>query len=159
MSDQVQYLTPDGLRELEARLDHLRNVRRPEVAARLHQAIDDSGNLAENAAYIDAKHDQGFIEGEIQRLEVILSNARLIENNSPQDVVGLGDKVKVLEVGQRRTETFQIVGAPEANPAQGRISHESPLGQALIGHQAGEHVIVRAPGGDIVFVIKAILPK
>src|SRR5512144_1287047 len=79
MSDQIQYLTPNGLRELETRLDYLRNVRRQEVAARLHQALEEGGELVENAEYEDAKNEQAFVEGEILRLETILSNAQIIE--------------------------------------------------------------------------------
>jgi len=156
MSDQTQYLTPNGLKELEERLDFLRNVRRQEVAARLHQALEEGGELVENAEYEDAKNEQAFVEGEILRLETILSNAQIIERQGPKDVVGLGDKVKVQEKGQRGTEVFTIVGAAEANPKEGRISNESPLGKALMGHRVGDKVTVRAPDGNIDFTIKAI---
>jgi transcription elongation factor GreA len=156
MSDQVQYLTPKGLQELEARLEFLRNVRRQEVAARLHQALEEGGELVENAEYEDAKNEQAFVEGEILRLETILSNAQIIEKDANKDVVGLGDKVKVQEKGRKETESFIIVGAAEANPAEGRISNESPMGRALMGHKVGEQVTVRAPDGNIVFTIKAI---
>jgi transcription elongation factor GreA len=156
MSDQVQYLTPKGLQELEARLEFLRNVRRQEVASRLHQALEEGGELVENAEYEDAKNEQAFVEGEILRLETILSNAQIIEKDSNKGVVGLGDKVKVQEKGRKETETFVIVGAAEANPADGRISNESPMGRALMGHKVGEQVTVRAPDGNIVFTIKAI---
>ena len=156
MSDQTQYLTPNGLKDLEERLDFLRNVRRQEVAARLHQALEEGGELVENAEYEDAKNEQAFVEGEILRLETILSNAQVIERQGPKDVVGLGDKVKVQEKGQRSTEFFTIVGAAEANPKEGRISNESPLGKALMGHRVGDKVTVRAPDGNIEFTIKAI---
>jgi transcription elongation factor GreA len=156
MSDQVQYLTPKGLQELEARLEFLRNVRRQEVASRLHQALEEGGELVENAEYEDAKNEQAFVEGEILRLETILSNAQIIEKDSNKGVVGLGDKVKVQEKGRKETETFVIVGAAEANPTDGRISNESPMGRALMGHKVGEQVTVRAPDGNIVFTIKAI---
>jgi transcription elongation factor GreA len=156
MSDQVQYLTPKGLQELEARLEFLRNVRRQEVASRLHQALEEGGELVENAEYEDAKNEQAFVEGEILRLETILSNAQIIEKDANKDVVGLGDKVKVQEKGRKETESFIIVGAAEANPAEGRISNESPMGRALMGHKVGEQVTVRAPDGNIVFTIKAI---
>ena len=156
MSDQTQYLTPNGLHDLEERLEYLRNVRRQEVAARLHQALEEGGELVENAEYEDAKNEQAFVEGEILRLETILSNAQIIEKAGPKDVVGLGDKVKVQEKGQRSTEIFHIVGAAEANPKEGRISNESPLGKALMGHRVGDKVTVRAPDGNIDFTIKAI---
>jgi len=160
MSDQTQYLTPQGLKDLEARLDHLRNVRRQEVASRLHQALEEGGELVENAEYEDAKNEQAFVEGEILRLETILSNAQIIEESEKEKgkkaEVRLGDKVKVQEKGQKGTEVFQIVGAAEANPREGRISNESPLGRALIGHKVGDNVTVRAPDGNFVYVIKSI---
>ena len=156
MADQTQYLTPNGLKELEARLDYLRNVRRAEVASRLHQALEEGGELVENAEYEDAKNEQAFVEGEILRLETILSNAQIIERDGPKDIVVLGDKVKVQEKGRKETEIFHLVGAAEANPKEGRISNESPLGKALMGHRVGEKVTVRAPDGNIEFTIKAI---
>lgn len=155
MSDQVQYLTPQGQKELEARLEYLRTVRRPEVAERLHHALEEGGELVENAEYEDAKSEQAFLEGEIQRLENILSNARVIEESS-KDTVGLGNKVVVQEKGKKQTEAFYIVGAAEANPREGKVSNESPLGRALLGHRVGEKVTVKAPDGDIVFTIKSI---
>ena len=156
MSDQIQYLTASGMKDLEARLDFLRNVRRAEVAARLHQALEEGGELVENAEYEDAKNEQAFVEGEILRLETILSNAQIIEKAGPKDVVSLGDKVVILEKGTKKTENYQIVGPAEANPKEGRISNESPLGKALVGHKVGEKITVRAPAGNIEYTIKAI---
>jgi transcription elongation factor GreA len=158
MSDQPQYLTPEGLRELEERLNYLRNVRRPQVAERLHQALSEGGELTENAEYDDAKSEQAFLEGEIMRLESILSNARIIEidQSAASDVVKLGDRVAIQEKGQRKQEVYQIVGQAEANPREGKISNESPLGKALIGRKLGDKVVVKAPDGDIIYTIKAI---
>ena len=156
MADQPNYLTAEGLQELEARLDYLRNVRRQEVAARLRQAMEEGGELVENAEYEDAKNEQAFIEGEIMRLESILSNVQIIEADGPKDVVTLGSRVTVQEVGQPETEVYHLVGAAEANPQKGRISNESPLGRALLGHKVGDKVSVKAPDGEIVFEIKAI---
>jgi len=132
MSDQTQYLTPNGLRDLETRLDFLRNVRRAEVAGRLHLALEEGGELVENAEYEDAKNEQAFVEGEILRLETILSKAQIIEREGPKDVVVLGDKVKVLEKGTKESELYHLVGAAEANPKEGRISNESPMAKALL---------------------------
>ncbi len=154
--EETTFLTPDGLKKLQDELEFLRTVRRQEVAARLHAAMEE-GELLENAEYEDAKNEQAFVEGEILRLETILSNAQIIEDKGPKDVVSLGDKVKVQEKGRRETEIFHIVGAAEASPSEGRISNESPLGRALMGHRVGEKVTVRAPDGEIVFTIKAIL--
>lgn len=156
MAEQPNYLTAEGLRELEARLEYLRKVRRQEVADRLRQAMEEGGELVENAEYEDAKNEQAFVEGEIMRLEALLSNVEIIESNGPKDVIGLGDRVSVREKGSRELEVFHLVGAAEANPAEGRISHKSPLGRALVGHKVGDKVTVKAPDGDIVFEIKAI---
>lgn len=156
MSEEVHYLTPQGLKEYEERLNFLRNVRRQQVAERLRLALEEGGELVENAEYEDAKNEQAFIEGEIMRLETILSNAQIIDESGPKDTVGLGDKVTVQEIGTHNTEIYYLVGAAEANPRAGKISHKSPLGRALINHHVGDRVIVNAPDGDITFEIKAI---
>jgi len=156
MSDQPNYLTEEGLRELEARLEYLRKVRRQEVAERLRLAMEEGGELVENAEYEDAKNEQAFVEGEVMRLESLLSNVEIIDSTGPKDVVGLGDRVSVKEKGSKELEVFYMVGAAEANPAEGRISHKSPLGRALMGKKVGDKVTVKAPDGDIVFEIKAI---
>ncbi len=157
MPDQIQYLTTDGFRELEERLDFLRTVRRAEVAARLHQALEEGGELVENAEYEDAKNEQAFVEGDILRLETILSSALIIENaTGKKEVVSLGDTVTLKEKGQKKAEVFRLVGAAEADPRDGRVSNESPMGRALIGHKVGDIITVHAPGGDIEFEIKKI---
>lgn len=156
MAEQPSYLTAEGLEELEARLEYLRTVRRSEVAERLRQAMEEGGELVENAEYEDAKNEQAFVEGEIMRLERILSNVEIIESDGPKDIVGLGDRVTVLEKGAEESEEYHLVGAAEANPSAGRISFKSPLGQALIGKKVGETVTVKAPDGDLVFEVKAI---
>ncbi len=158
MSEQTQYLTADGYRELEERLDFLRNVKRGEVAARLHTALEEGGELVENAEYEDAKNEQAFVEGEIIRLETLLSNAQIIERTGKgkKEIINLGDTVTLKEQGQRKVEAFQLVGAAEADPDQGRISNESPLGKALLGHKAGDVVTIHTPGGELAFEIKKI---
>jgi len=156
MNDEVHYLTLEGLKEYEERLNYLRNVRRQEVAERLRLALEEGGELVENAEYEDAKNEQAFVEGEIMRLEMILSNAQIIDQDGPKDTVGLGDKVTVQEVGTNNIEVYHLVGAAEANPRAGKISHKSPLGRALMDHHIGDRVVVEAPDGEIVFEIKAI---
>lgn len=156
MADDVHYLTPEGLREYEERLNYLRNVRRQEVAERLRLALEEGGELVENAEYEDAKNEQAFIEGEIMRLEMILSNAQIIEDNGPKDVVSLGDTVTIQEVGADSVEVYTLVGAAEANPRAGKISYKSPLGRALMDKRVGDKVVVEAPDGPITFEIKAI---
>ncbi|HML20782.1 MAG TPA: transcription elongation factor GreA [Aggregatilinea sp.] len=156
MSEEVHYLTQEGLREYEERLAFLRNVRRQEVAERLRLALEEGGELVENAEYEDAKNEQAFVEGEILRLEMILSNAHIIEDKGPRDTIGLGDKITVQEVGTHDTEVYYLVGAAEANPQAGKISHKSPLGKALMSRHVGDRVVVNAPDGDIEFIVKAI---
>ncbi len=156
MSDDIHYLTLEGLREYEERLNYLRNVRRQEVAERLRLALEEGGELVENAEYEDAKNEQAFIEGEIMRLEMILSNAQIIEQDAKNDTVTLGSIVTVQEVGTDETEVYHLVGAAEANPRAGKISFKSPLGRALMDHKVGDRVVVEAPDGEIEFKIIAI---
>lgn len=156
MSDEVHYLTPEGLKEYEERLSYLRNVKRQEVAERLRLALEEGGELVENAEYEDAKNEQAFIEGEIFRLEMILSNSEIIDENGTKDQVNIGSKVTVQELGTDETEIYHIVGAAEANPRVGKISHKSPMGRAMMNHRVGDHFIVDAPDGEIEFEIKAI---
>ncbi|NWG17467.1 MAG: transcription elongation factor GreA [Chloroflexi bacterium] len=153
---EVQYLTPEGLKNLEARLKHLTEVRRAEVAERLRRALEEGGDLSENAEYEDAKNEQAFVEGEILRLESILSTAQIIEATGSKDVVSLGSVVTVTEKGTKEKEVYHLVGSAEANPREGKISSESPLGKALMGARVGDQVVVNAPDGQITFIIKAI---
>lgn len=151
------YLTKDGLRDLENRLQFLKETRRPEVAERLRLALDEGGDLTENAEYDDAKNEQAFVEGEILRLETIITNAQIIEpTKGKKDIVQVGATVTVVEQGTTTKETFHLVGSAEANPANGKISTESPLGKALLGAKVGDKVRVNAPGGELTFTIKAI---
>ncbi len=139
------YLTPEGAQRLQEELEHLKTVKRQELARRLREAIQ-MGDLSENADYIAAKEEQGFLEGRIQELESLLRKAIIIENDGHKDEVDLGATVTIQEDGLP-PETYTIVGATEANPAQGRISHESPMGKALLGHRVGEEVEVETPNG------------
>ncbi|MBL8164018.1 MAG: transcription elongation factor GreA [Anaerolineae bacterium] len=153
---EVQYLTPEGLKNIEARLKHLLEVRRMEVAERLRLALEEGGDLSENAEYEDAKNEQAFIEGEIIRLEGILSSAQIIEATGRKDAVSLGSVITVMEKGSKEKEVYHLVGSAEANPREGKISIESPLGKALFGAKVGEQVKVHAPDGELIFVIKSI---
>ena len=155
MSDQT-FLTPEGLKKLEEELIFLRTVRRAQVAERLHNAQED-GELIENAEYEDAKNEQAFLEGKILSLEAMLSNAVIISKQVGTDgVVRLGSKVTIKEVGGGKPESYQLVGAAEANPKDGRISNESPLGKALLGRKIGDEVKVNAPSGTIPFRVVAV---
>ncbi len=147
------YLTPSGKAALEAELEELINVRRPELAKRLHAAIK-QGDLSENADYAAAKEEQGFLEGRIQEIQAILRQAQLIADEKNHDgTIKLGSTVRLVEDGYDDEEIYRIVGPTEADPRKGRISHESPLGKALIGHKKGEVVIYHAPAGTIKFRI------
>jgi len=156
MSEQT-FLTREGLKKLEEELNFLRTTRRAQVAERLHNAQED-GELIENAEYEDAKNEQAFLEGKIMSLEAMLSNAVIIDTDGPgpQGVVRLGSKVTIKEVGVNKNESYMLVGAAEANPKDGRISNESPLGRALLGRKVGDDVKVNAPSGTLSFRVVAI---
>ncbi len=139
------YLTPEGYKKLEEELEYLRTVRRKEVAQRLHEALAEGGELIENAEYEAAKNEQAFVEGRIQELEYLLANARVVTETTA-DEVSIGNKVRV-RYDDGSEETYTVVGAAEASPREGLISNESPLGQALLGHKAGDEVTVEAPDG------------
>jgi transcription elongation factor GreA len=153
MSGGPVYLSPEGKAELEAELHDLVNNKRTALAERLHFAIK-QGDLSENADYQQAKEEQAFLEGRILEVQQLLRNAVVIEMGGTQNGrVRLGTEVTVSEVGYDETETYYLVGPAEADPAKGRISHESPLGKALLGRKVGDKVFVQAPGGEIEFRI------
>ena len=151
MSEQP-YLTAEGAEKIKIELQQLKGPGRIELAKRLRAAIQ-QGDLSENADYQSAKEEQGFLEGRIQELEYLLSNAKIIEEyNGKRDVVDVGAHVTVQEEGEE-PETYMLVGAKEADPRNGRISNESPIGRAVIGHKAGEKVQVETPSGIILLKI------
>ena len=153
MTQPIQYLTPEGEAKLKAELADLTGPRREELAQRLRSAIQ-MGDLSENADYHKAKEDQAFLEGRIQEIEAVLRNAVIIEKKS-SDKVEVGTTVTIQE-GDFDPETFYVVGAKEADPRNGRISNESPIGAALMGHKVGETVEVQTPGGKMKFKILKI---
>lgn len=140
------FLTREGFQKLQDELDYLRSVKREEVAKRLHEAME-GGELIEDAEYEAAKNEQAFVEGRIQELQDLLANARVIEESAKSDTVQVGSKVTVQEDGGA-PESYMIVGPAEASPRDGRISNESPLGRALMGHRATDKVRVDAPAGS-----------
>ncbi|HEU0294302.1 MAG TPA: transcription elongation factor GreA [Anaerolineales bacterium] len=149
MSQQT-YLTPEGEIKLKRELAELKGPRREALAQRLRSAIQ-MGDLSENADYHKAKEDQAFLEGRIQEIEAALRNAVIIEK-SQGDVVSLGCHVTIQEA-DFDPETFYVVGAKEADPRNGKISNESPIGRALMDHKAGDVVEADTPGGKIKFKI------
>lgn len=150
-SDQT-YLTKEGEEELRKELQQLVEVRRPELAQKLKEAVA-QGDLKENADYHDAKEQQGFIEGRIQHIESILRSAIIVEDEGPSDEVRIGSTVTIREDGEDDDEIYKIVGAAEANPGEGKISQKSPIGSALIGKRKGSKVKVQTPNGEIKFKI------
>lgn len=145
---EASYLTLEGLKRLQAELEYLKGPTREELAKRLRAAID-HGDLSENADYNAAKEEQSFLEGRIQELERLLSNVIIIDHFEKNlEVIGIGDFVTIQE-GTHPPERFHLVGPKEADPGNGKISHESPIGKALLGHRVGEEVIADTPGGSI----------
>lgn len=153
---QAQYLTPEGAKNLERRLNQLIEIRRPQVAERLRLALEEGGDLMENTEYEEAKNEQAFIEGEISRLEYILRTAHILDEDATYDSVVPGARVTLVENGTDEEEVYHMVGSAEANPSLGKISIESPLGRALLGAKVGDKIKVQAPDGEITFKIEAI---
>jgi len=148
------YLTQDGFEKLQQELEYFRITRRQEVAERLREALDDGDSGLDADVECDAaRNEQAFVEGRIQELELILANAQLIKEDQKRDEIQIGSKVTIQE-DNFDPESYTIVGAVEAYPSNGRISNESPLGQALIGHKANEDVTVQAPNGS--FTVKIL---
>jgi len=141
------YLTAEGVAKLRADLETLKGPRRDEIARRLRHAVQ-QGDLSENADYIVAKEEQAFLEGRIQELENVLREAIIVEETGSSDRVTVGSTVVVSEDG-REAETWQLVGIKESDPRHGKISHESPIGQALLGKGPGAVVEVSTPGGKV----------
>jgi len=152
MNNKTVYLTSEGLERLKAELQELVTVDRPRVAQRIHDVKLD-GDISENAEYEDAKQEQSFLEGRIATIEAQLKNAEVIEHSN-------GDKVRigstVVITGPDGKETFTIVGSAEAAPREGRISNESPVGLALMGHKKGDMVTVQAPAGSMTYTLVSI---
>jgi len=147
---QKTYLTPEGEAKLKAELAELTGPRREDLSQRLRSAIQ-MGDLSENADYHKAKEDQAFLEGRIQEIEAVLRTAVIIEHKH-SDTVNVGSHVTIQEEGFD-PEIFYVVGAKEADPRNGKISNESPIGSALMNHKAGDTVEADTPGGKIKFKI------
>jgi transcription elongation factor GreA len=149
-------LTPEGFEKLKQEIDYLSNDKRREVADRIRIARE-FGDIAENAEYDDAKNEQALLEHRIATLEERLRNARVIDKKEiAKDVVSIGSHVKLRDVDAKRTVEYHIVGSAEANPAENKLSNESPVGKAIIGHKKGETVEVSAPRGSLKFKILEI---
>ncbi len=156
MATKAQFLTQEGKAQLQAELDNLINVKRPALAEQLREAIE-AGDISESAAYEDAKHQQGMLEGRIIDLNQILRTAQIIEEvpEGPTNAVTLGAKVTIVG-DDGNEESYKLVGSAEARARDGRISNESPMGKALMGKKVGDKISVNAPGGVLTFAIKEI---
>jgi transcription elongation factor GreA len=149
-------LTPEGHAKLKDEIDHLSTVKRREVAERIKQARE-FGDISENSEYDDAKNEQAMLEHRIATLEERLKSARVIEKGEVKtDVVGVGTRVRLRDVDAKETVEYTIVGSAEANPAEHKLSNESPVGRAIIGRKKGETVEVSAPRGSLKFKIMDI---
>jgi transcription elongation factor GreA len=154
MMKRDYYLTQEGIEKLRIDLDELRGPRRKEIADRLRNAVQ-MGDLSENADYIKAKEDQAFVEGKIQELETVLRDAVIIEEGITSGVAIIGSTI-IVETEGRDPETYRLVGIKEANSREGKISHESPIGKAVLGKKVGDTVKVTTPGGEIEILIREI---
>lgn len=152
MAEKEVLLTKEGLEKLEAELDNLKNVKRQEVAQRIKIAIG-FGDLSENSEYEDAKNEQAMVEGQIVELENKIRNARVIETTAGGNTVNIGSTVTLLHMGMNKEMEYTIVGSTESDPAARRISNESPVGAAIIGHKKGDVVKVNAPKAVLEYKI------
>ena len=151
MVQRETYLTPEGLKQLEDELGHLKNDRRPEVASRIHKASD-TGGTVDNSEYDEAKNEQAFVEGRIKDLEKILANAVVAPTPKKRSrakgakAVEFGSSVSVVTPKGSRS-SYKVVGSAEAAPLEGKISNESPVGGALLGRKVGDEIEVETPSG------------
>lgn len=148
MSDKTVYLTYEGLKAREQELEYLKTEKRKEISEKIKVALG-FGDLSENAEYDEAKNEQAEVELKIVRLEKMLKNAKIIdEEDVSTDTVSMGIKVKVLDIDMEEEEIYSIVGSEEADPMNNKISDESPVGKALLGAKVGDTVTVEAPNGE-----------
>jgi transcription elongation factor GreA len=154
MSTEPQYLTNEKFGELKKELEHLKSVRRKEVADQLEYAKK-LGDLSENAEYHQAREDQAEVEDRIGRLENLIKNATIMTAGGG-DVITVGSTVRLTREGENKSYLYSIVGSEEADMSQGKVSNMSPLGSALLGHKIGDTVKVTAPKGVITYTIAAL---
>ena len=156
MTDNKQtYITQEGYDRLTDELNYLKNHKRREVAERIATAKE-LGDLSENAEYSDAKDEQSFVEKRISELENIIRSVKVIKKSKKSTSIQVGSRIEIEDASNNKKK-YTIVGSNEAEPMTGKISNESPLGQAFLGHKQGEEVVVHAPKGKITFRILKIL--
>lgn len=154
--ENIQYLTDEGAKKLSQRLRFLKEERLPELLDQIREIVLEGGGYDESPEYSNVRAEQEFVESEIDRLENLLREAQIINLANNHHEVRLGNCVTVIEKGSMDSENYQLVSSAEANPREGRISVASPLGHALLGAKVGDEVMVAAPDGEIIFIIKAI---
>lgn len=149
-------ITDEGLRRLEEELEDLKTVKRKEIAEKIKVALS-FGDLSENSEYDEAKNEQAIIEGRIAEIENQLKNVRVLdESELNTEVVHVGSKIRIREAGTTQEETYKIVGSTEADPINGRISDESPVGKSMLGHSVGDVVEVLIPSGAVSYELVEI---
>jgi len=149
-------LTKEGYEKLKTEYDDLVNVKRPKVVESL-QATRSMGDLSENGGYQAAREDQSFIERRIDELNGILKTARVVEGKAKKtSEISVGSRVTLRNLSDKSNVTYYIVGSSEADPANGKISYESPIGNSMVGKKTGEEIIVNTPGGDIKYKVLKI---
>ncbi len=152
MAKQV-LVTDEGLKKLEAELEELKSVKRKEIADKIKVALS-FGDLSENSEYDEAKNEQAIVEARIATLEQMLKNVKVLdEADLSSDMVHVGSRVKVYDMEFEEEVLYQVVGSTESDPVQGKISDESPVGKALLGHKAGDIVEVETPSGSAKYEI------
>ncbi|MDO4545602.1 MAG: transcription elongation factor GreA [Bacillota bacterium] len=155
MNDEI-LLTKEGYDKIVAEHEELVSVKRAEVAERIKEAIS-YGDISENAEYDSAKNEQAELEEKIHKLETMIRKAKIVQDEDVKgDVVNVGLKVKVKDMDTKEEDVFAIVGATESDPFNGKISNESSVGKALIGHKKGDQVVVEIPDGTITYKIMSI---
>ena len=156
MAAKQVLLTDEGLHNLEQELEFLKTERRKEIAEKIKVALS-FGDLSENSEYDEAKNEQAMVEARIVQLEAILKNAKVLDNDEMDtDLVNLGSKVKIRDVEFDEIMEYHLVGSTEADPMNGKISDESPVGKAILGHRVGEMVEAETPSGMVQFEILEI---
>ena len=156
MAGKQVILTVDGLAKLESELEELKTIKRQEVAEKIKVALS-FGDLSENSEYDEAKNEQAMVEARIVQIEAMLKNVKVLDDDELNtETVNVGSKVKIKDIEYDEILEYHLVGSTEADPAKGKISDESPVGKALIGHRIGDTVEVEAPAGILNFEIVEI---
>ena len=158
MNKPLTKLTKSGVKKLEAELENLKTVVRPEIAEKIKLARS-FGDLSENSEYDEAKNEQGKLYSRIAELKSLVENAEIVEKvdtGMRKGAVTLGSRVKVRDIDEGYEEEYTVVGSQEANPMEGRVSDDSPFGRGLYGHVAGEKITVDAPAGELHFEILSV---